>query len=144
MSDVTEEPIFELRIPAFADRMSLVRLTLRGAAQHCGFDAAATQDLVLAVCEACQNVIQHGYAGREAGDLVLSVARGDDVVIVRVRDFAPPVDPEKIRPRDLADIRPGGLGIHFIENLMDSAVFLPGADGIGNVLQMTKRLEGTP
>ncbi len=143
MSDVTEEPIVELRIPAFANRMSLVRATLRSAAQHCGFDASATQDLVLAVCEACQNVMQHGYAGQEPGDIVLSMARSEDGVIVRVRDFAAPVDPKNIRPRDLADVRPGGLGIHFIKNLMDSAVFLPGPDGIGNVLQMTKKVEGT-
>ena len=144
MSDVTEEPIVELRIPAFADRMSLVRVTLSSAARYCGFDGPATQDLVLAVCEACQNVMQHGYAGQEPGDIVLSLARSDEGVIVRVRDFAAPIDPETIRSRDLADVRPGGLGIHFIESLMDSAVFLPGADGIGNVLQMTKRVNRTP
>ena len=144
MSDVTEEPIVELRIPAFADRMSLVRVTLSSAARYCGFDGSATQDLVLAVCEACQNIMQHGYAGQEPGDIVLSLARSDDGMIVRVRDFAAPIDPETIRSRDLADVRPGGLGIHFIESLMDSAVFLPGADGIGNVLQMTKRVNRTP
>ena len=143
MSDVAEEPIVELRIPALADRMSLVRATLRSAAQHCGFDDSSTQDLVLAVCEACQNVIQHGYAGQETGDVVLTMTRSDDGVVVRVRDFAAPVDPEIIKPRDLTDVRPGGLGIHFIKNLMDSAVFLPGPDGIGNVLQMTKKVEGT-
>jgi anti-sigma regulatory factor (Ser/Thr protein kinase) len=144
MTDVTEEPIVELRIPASADRMALVRVTLRSAAHYCGFNAAATKDLILAVSEACQNVMQHGYAGQEPGDIVLSMARGADGVIVRVRDFAAPVDPDKIRPRDLANVRPGGLGLHFIKNLMDSAVFLPGADGIGNVLQMTKRVNGTP
>ena len=143
MNDVTQGLIVELRIPAYADRMSLVRTTLRSAAEHCGFDASATRDLVLAVCEACQNVMQHGYAGQETGDIVLSMARRDDDVIVSVRDFAAPVDPEKIRPRDLADVRPGGLGIHFIENLMDSAVFLPVAEGIGNFLQMTKRVNVT-
>ena len=34
----TEEPIVELRIPAFADRMSLVRVTLSSAARYCGFE----------------------------------------------------------------------------------------------------------
>jgi anti-sigma regulatory factor (Ser/Thr protein kinase) len=143
MNQVTQELIVELRIPAYADRMSLVRGTLRSAAEQCGFDAAATQDLILAVCEACQNVMQHGYAGQETGDIVLSLVRKDDDVIVSVRDFAKPVDPEKIKSRDLADVRPGGLGVHFIENLMDSAVFLPVADGIGNFLQMTKRVNVT-
>jgi len=123
--------------------MSLVRETLRSAACHYGFDSSATKDLVLAVCEACQNVMQHGYAGQEPGDIVLSVPRCTDGVIVRVRDFAMPVDPVKIKARDLDDVRPGGLGIHFIEILMDSAVFLPGVNGIGNVLEMTKRVNGT-
>jgi anti-sigma regulatory factor (Ser/Thr protein kinase) len=122
--------------------MSLVRETLRSAARHCGFDPDATKDLVLAVCEACQNVVQHGYAGQEPGDIVLTMARSEDGVIVRIRDFAAPVDPTKIKSRDLDDVRPGGLGIHFITRLMDSAEFLPGADGIGNVLQMTKRFKG--
>ena len=143
MNEATEKPIVELRIPAFADRMSLVRETLRSAARHCGFDVSGTKELVLAVCEACQNVVQHGYAGQEPGDIVLTMIRSEDGVIVRVRDFANPVDPSKIKSRDLDDVRPGGLGIHFIENLMDSAVFTPGADGIGNVLQMTKRIKGT-
>ena len=143
MSELQEKQIVELRIPAFADRMSLVRETLRSAARHCGFDVAATKDLVLAVCEACQNVMQHGYAGQEPGDIILTMSQNDDGVIVRVRDFAAPVDPSKIKSRDLSDVRPGGLGIHFIENLMDSAVFLPGADGIGNVLKMTKRIGQT-
>ena len=142
MKDALEKPIVELRIPAFADRMSLVRETLRSAARHCGFDVSATKELVLAVCEACQNVMQHGYAGQEPGDIILTLARSADGVIVQVRDFAATVDPSKIKSRDLDDVRPGGLGIHFIENLMDSAVFLPGDDGIGNVLQMTKRIGG--
>ena len=70
------------------------------------------------------------------------MARYADGVIIRVRYFALAVDPAKIKSHDLDDVRPGGLGIHFIENLMDSAVFLPGADGIGNVLEMTKRVNG--
>lgn len=142
MSDAAQELIVELRIPAFADRMALVRATLRSAAMHCGLNASATNDLVLAVCEACQNVVQHGYAGREPGDIVLSLTRSDGSMVVCVRDFAAPVDPEKIKPRDLDEVKPGGLGTHFIANLMDSAVYLPGADGVGNVLQMTKRIEG--
>ena len=48
MNDMTQGLIVELRIPAYADRMSLVRVTLRSAAEHCGFDASATRDLILA------------------------------------------------------------------------------------------------
>ena len=135
--------IVELRFPAHTNRMSLVRAALRGAAELCGFDSAATHDLVLSACEACQNVIQHGYAGQEIGDIVLSVARRDRDVVISVRDFAPPIDPAKIRPRELTDVRPGGLGTHFIETLMDSVAFSPVAGGAGNLMQMTKRIKVT-
>ena len=54
------------------------------------------------------------------------------------------VDVDAIRPRDLDDIRPGGLGVYFIREIMDSAVFLPRENGDGNVLEMTKRIGAAP
>lgn len=142
MSAAGEDRIVELRFPARPDRMWLVRASVRDAARYCGLEARAAEQVVLAVAEACQNVMRHGYAGREDGDIVLSISLGADDLVVRVRDFAPPVDPAEVKSRDLDDVRPGGLGVHFIEQLMDSAVFLPGPEGVGNVLQMTKQVTG--
>lgn len=139
-----EELVVELRFPASPDRMTMVRSTVRGAAVFCGLEPATTQEIVLAVGEACQNVMQHGYAGVDIGDIVLTFLRGDGRVIVRVADFAPPIDLSKVKPRDFDDLRPGGLGVHFIEALMDSAVFLPAPEGIGNVLEMTKQVRTSP
>ena len=59
---------------------------------------------------------------------------------VRLRDFASPADPDSMRPRDLDDIIPGGLGTHFIREIMDSAEFLPPPGGEGNLLQLTKKI----
>ena len=64
MSAANEECLLELRFPAQANRMVLVRDTVRSAARFCGFDEPDTRDIVLAVGEACQNVILHAYAGR--------------------------------------------------------------------------------
>ena len=133
-----EEVLLELRFPAQADRMVVVRETVRSAARLCGFDGPTTEDIVLAVGEACQNVILHAYAGRDDGQILLDIRRGGDRMILRVIDFGPPADPKRVKPRDLQDVRPGGLGTHFIRQLMDSADFGPGPDGQGNVLQMTK------
>lgn len=141
MTGSLEDMIVEIRFPARPDRMTLVRSTVRNAASHCGLDPTSTQELVLAVGEACQNVMQHGYTDLETGDILLTISRAEDGVVVRIADFAPAVDPQKIKPRDLSDVRPGGLGVHFIEELMDSAVFRPNPDGVGNVLEMTKRME---
>lgn len=139
MTAPAEEVLFELRFAARADRMVVVRETVRGAARFCGFDEPATEDIVLAVGEACQNVILHSYADRDDGQILLDIRRGGDRLILRVIDFGPPADPDRVKPRDLHDVRPGGLGTHFIRQLMDSADFGPGPDGKGNVLQMTKK-----
>jgi sigma-B regulation protein RsbU (phosphoserine phosphatase) len=139
MNAPAEELLFELRFPAQADRMAVVRETVRSAARLCGFDEQTAQDIVLAVGEACQNVILHSYGDRDDGQILLDIRRGADRMILRVVDFGPPVDPKRIRPRDLQDVRPGGLGTHFIRQLMDSADFGPAPDGKGNVLQMTKK-----
>ena len=142
MKATTAERLIDLRFPAHADRMALVRPGVQRAAEACGFDAAAAQDIVLAVAEACQNVIVHAYPERNAGDILLDLRRAEDGIVITVTDFAPAVDQASIKPRDLDDIRPGGLGTHFLNELMDTVEFLPPPEGTGNVLQMTK-IRGT-
>ncbi len=139
MSDAGDQPLLELRVPARPDRMAPLRASLRGLARHCDFDADSTEDIVLAVGEACQNIIQHGYRNAAGGDIVITILRDSADLIFRVSDDAPPLDPAQVHPRALDDLRPGGLGTHFIQELMDSVEFRPAADGVGNVLEMTKK-----
>jgi anti-sigma regulatory factor (Ser/Thr protein kinase) len=90
------------------------------------------------VDEACQNIIRHGYQDNPAGEIVLEVERAGDCVVLWLRDFAPKVGEDTLKPRDLDQVRPGGLGVHFIREAMDEARFVPCAEG--NVLRMVKRL----
>ncbi len=138
------ETLLELRFPARADRLKLVRGGVRAAARMCGFNDATAQSIVLAVDEACQNVIVHGYKGRPDGEIVLGVFRRRDGILVRLRDFAPPVDPAAIKARALDDIRPGELGSHFIHEIMDSVEFRLSPDGTGNLLEMIRRMDSSP
>ncbi len=138
------ETLLELRFPARADRLKLIRGGVRAAARMCGFNDATAQSIVLAVDEACQNVIVHGYKERADGEIVLGVFRRRDGILLRLRDFAPPVDPAAIKPRALDDIRPGKLGSHFIHEIMDSVEFRPSPDGTGNLLEMIRRMDSPP
>ena len=138
------ETLLELRFPARADRLKLVRGGVRAAARMCGFNDATAQSIVLAVDEACQNVIVHGYKGRADGEIVLGIFRRRDGILLRLRDFAPPVDPATIKPRALDDIRPGKLGSHFMYEIMDSVEFRPSPDGTGNLLEMIRRMDSSP
>ncbi|VAW81058.1 hypothetical protein MNBD_GAMMA13-738 [hydrothermal vent metagenome] len=119
-------------------RLKLLRCVLRDVADIVCLNEEDTDAVVLAVNEACMNIIQHAYAMRQDGKIELSVFRESDVLVFHLRDYAERVDPEKIKPRNLDDVRPGGLGIHLISELMDESCFLePPVDG-GNLFEMKK------
>jgi sigma-B regulation protein RsbU (phosphoserine phosphatase) len=130
--------LFGLSFPADPKRLRLVRPAIRAAAEACGFDQSETDDVLLAAGEAIENIIVHAYGNRR-GEIALAVHRMADGLMLRIRDFAPNVDPAKIQPRKLEDVRPGGLGTHFIRAVMDDASFIPLPDGEGNLLELVKR-----
>jgi sigma-B regulation protein RsbU (phosphoserine phosphatase) len=130
--------LFGLSFPADPKRLRLVRPAIRAASEACGFDENETEDVLLAASEAIENIIVHAY-GNRPGEIALAVHRMPDGLMLRIRDFAPNVDPAKIQPRKLEDVRPGGLGTHFIRAVMDDASFIPLPDGEGNLLELVKR-----
>jgi anti-sigma regulatory factor (Ser/Thr protein kinase) len=134
------EPVVAFRVPAVAPSLRLLRELVRVAAIACGCGEACTRDVVIAVDEACQNVIRHAYGDGARGDIVVALSRTEDRLVVNVVDFAPPVDPSQITPRALDDIRPGGLGTHFIRECMDASEFRTPPQGAGNRLWMEKKI----
>ena len=137
----TDGEIMRIRVPARPDRLKLIRAAVEQASKYCGAGEAWTFDLIMAVDESCQNVIRHAYGGRpEAGDIVIDFLRRGDAMEVHIMDFADPVDPSKVKSRDLSDVRPGGLGVHLIKSVCDEANFVPPPPGVGNLFKLTKRL----
>lgn len=125
--------------PARPGRLHDIRRAVAETIGALGCPDALVHDVVLAVDEACQNIIRHAYCGQD-GDIVVQVGRDDHRLVVRLIDFAPPVDVAKVCPRPLDELRPGGLGTHFIREVMDEVAFLVPPAGAGNLLQMVKRI----
>lgn len=133
------EFLFGLSFLADPSRLTLMRAALRAAARACRFEEDEIQDLLLAAGEAVENIMIHAYGAEKKGEITLAVHRLPDGIMLRLRDFAPRVDTAKIEPRPLEDVRPGGLGTHFIRAIMDDASFIPLPDGEGNLLELVKR-----
>ncbi len=117
--NIDQELLFNLKLPAEADRLALVRSVVQRAIENAGCDNELAQKIVIAVNEACMNIIQHAYKDIKKGEFELELTRDKDSLYFRLIDHAPHIDLEKVKPRDLDDIRPGGLGIHFINEIMD-------------------------
>lgn len=143
MGDQDEAPpenIFHVNFPSQPDRLKLVRSAVFDTAKMCGCSESVARDIVIAVDEACQNVIRHAYKGSPDGKIVLDISRDRDSVVLSLRDHAEPVDVRKIKPRALDEIKPGGLGTHFIREIMDEVDYLTLPGGDGNILRMVKRI----
>lgn len=132
--------VLSLRTPAVADRLRLIRAAVREASRLAGCSDDIAKDVTLAVDEACQNIIRHAYKDIPDGEIVVEIAREGKELVIFLKDFAPTVDPSTVRPRNLEDIRPGGLGTHLIREIMDEVAFLEPPSTGGNVLRLVKRI----
>lgn len=106
-----------------------------------GCDQEFIQRMVLAVNEGCMNIIQHGYSDCDDAKFTIEIYSNAQELMFLLTDNAPTIEKKNIRSRDLDDIRPGGLGVYFIHEIMDQVEYLENPKGTGNVLQMKKRLE---
>ena len=103
--------------------MSSVRTCIRGSAIEYGFDEETIGQLVLAVDEACTNIIRHAYEGRSDEKIEIDICANDMVWEVRLRDYGKKCDPCKLKGRELQDVKPGGLGLYFIHHAFDEVQF---------------------
>lgn len=130
----------EIRFASRPDQLPEVRSVVRKAVKTQGYIPDVANCIVLAIDEACANVIKHAYGEALTGDIILEILSKSDETIFRLTDFAPPIDKKSVRSRDLEDVRPGGLGVHFIHEVMDEVEFLEPPEGVGNILEMRKKL----
>jgi phosphoserine phosphatase RsbU/P len=131
--------LLALRFAADPGELKRVREQVQQTAGQLGWQTKFVDDVVMAVNEACMNIIEHAYQGDSSGEIELAIHNNENVIEVVLTDFAPPIDIEAIRARDLDELRPGGLGTHFMAALMDSCVYAHLVGSPGNVLRMTKR-----
>lgn len=134
------ETILARRFPARAGELKPARHAVKQALIDTGCDEAAARDIVLALDEACQNVIRYAYGPEREGDISLTIEREGEELVFVLTDWAPRIDPSKVRPRDLDDVRPGGLGTFLIREMMDGVEFVDPPSDCGNVLRMVKRI----
>ena len=99
-------------------------------------------ELVLAIAEAAQNIVKHGYKGVEETEdrMEIKISLKDSQLEIGFFDKGKIVIPENVQHRKLDDIKPGGLGTYFIKEIMDEAVFKKDKKGWINHLILTKKV----
>tara|TARA_B100001996_G_scaffold38810_1_gene28468 strand:+ start:74 stop:487 length:414 start_codon:yes stop_codon:yes gene_type:complete len=99
-------------------------------------------ELVLAIAEAAQNIVKHGYKDIEetTDRMEIKISLKDGQLEIGFFDKGKAVVPENVQHRQLDDIKPGGLGTFFIKQIMDAAVFKKDQKGWVNHLILTKKI----
>lgn len=115
-------------------RLADVRKSAREFLAECGFDECTAELLVLAIDEACTNIIRHAYHN-ECKPIRLEMERLRDRARLTLRDYGRSCDPRRIRSRALEDVRPGGVGVHIIRQAFDYVKYEPRPRGTKLILE---------
>src|SRR4051812_19764185 len=131
--EVTVTPDLELKLPARAENVAVVRHAFGGFAEVLAVDEQTLADIKLAVTEACTNVVIHAYDPAAPGSLEVDASFDDERLTVVIRDRGRGIVP---RPDS-----PGlGLGLPLIATLAES-LELGTDDGDHTEVRMTFRLD---
>ena len=148
-SDGARACVFAVTVPAESGYLRLIR----------GFFQSVLEDrfgeqsglIVLALDESCSNIVKYRGATLVRQLIHVRAEIAVDSVRFRIGDFCATEDVPKIKPRELDDVRPGGLGTHFITQIMDRVLFVPDPSAPGRMallLEKSMRREevddGTP
>jgi len=112
-TDVAIAPDIELRLPARAENVAIVRHAFGALGEALDLEPQTLADILLAVTEACTNVVVHAYPDDSDGPLEVQATLLEEELVVAVSDEGPGIVP---RPDS-----PGlGLGLPLIASLAES------------------------
>jgi sigma-B regulation protein RsbU (phosphoserine phosphatase) len=136
----TPDVLLDLNIPAAADALRGLRSAIRQVLDGLHIEPQLRDRLVLAVDEACANIIRHAYGPDRAGDIGLRILHAGAMLTFELTDAAPRVDPSSLQPKPLGECRCGGFGIALIDEVMDDWRMEPAPGTEGNRLILQKRI----
>lgn len=127
--------------------LTIVRGAVERLTDSLGFPAVECGSITRAVDEALTNIVRYSYGNRLDQPIVLyfrrterprngHVQKGLEILLC---DRGPEVDPGQLHGRPLEEIRPGGLGLHFIRQAIDTVECT--RKGPTNRLRLVKYME---
>ncbi len=128
---MSRDLLLKVELRSDPSMLCVVRGAMERLTETFGFSPAECRSVTRAVDEAITNIMRHSYRGQLHRPIELLCHRvpkrvgngGGEGFEVLLSDRGPAVDPAKLRGRRLDEIKPGGLGLHFIRQSMDVVEF---------------------
>jgi serine/threonine-protein kinase RsbW len=122
----------KLKVKSKTENLSIIRDFINSSAADAGLKADVIESIILAVDEACTNIIKHAYKSFPDGELIIKTKSTLNRFIISITDFGNSFEPEMIPEPDLQKYyrqrRVGGLGMYLMKTLMDDVKYksIPG------------------
>ncbi len=108
-------------------RLKEVREFVAEQAQLHGFQEDDINKIVIAVDEACTNIIKHGYRFAENETIKIQINRSGNEFEILITDHGKKFDPSSVAVPNmqeyLSQYHRGGLGIYLMKRIMDKVEF---------------------
>ena len=134
----TEKKAFLVNSSSLKD----VRIFCRDVFEKLHIEQNLKDELVLAIAEAAQNIVKHAFKNNANANelMVVQISCENKKLEIAFYDRGTPVDPKKVKHREIDNVKPGGLGTFFIQEIMDAVEFRDGNKPWINHLVLTKQL----
>ena len=135
--------IVNLRVPGLLAYRDVAMRVVSGACKLAGSQSripsagqqALFHQFVSAFGEAFNNVVLHGYAGRQPGELRLEVTWNAERIQARLSDDGLPFEPDRVPAPRLEELPDRGMGLFIIRSFVDELAYRAGPP---NELVLTK------
>ncbi|HRQ54225.1 MAG TPA: ATP-binding protein [Ignavibacteriaceae bacterium] len=118
----------KLKVKSKTENLSLIRDFVSTAALDAGVQADVVENIILAVDEACTNIIKHAYQSFPDGELIIKTKSTLSRFVVSITDYGKSFEPKMIPEPDLQKYyrqkRVGGLGMYLMKTLMDDVKYV--------------------
>jgi serine/threonine-protein kinase RsbW len=118
----------ELKVKSKTENLSLIRDFISTSAAEAGITPDVVENIILAVDEACTNIIKHAYKSFPEGELIIKTKSTLSRFIISITDFGNTFEPDTIPEPDLQKYyrqkRVGGLGMYLMKTLMDDVKYI--------------------
>ncbi len=123
--------LLKMELRSNPETLCAVRGAVAQLTERLGFSEAECRAVVLGIDEALTNIIRHAYAGHPDRPIEIffrriqtsSCEKSGEALEIVLEDRGKKVDRAKLCGRALEDVKPGGLGLHFIRESMDALEF---------------------
>lgn len=133
-----------LIVKSRTENLSKIREFISSNASEAGFSKDEIDNIILAVDEACTNVIKHAYKYSPDEDIMIEIKYNKSAFTVTIEDKGISFDPNLIPSPDLQkyhrEHRVGGLGMYLMKTLMDEVKYMS-VPGKYNRVSLTKKIK---